>query len=139
MCDCIQGCLSSPYLQTESSKTNDHMMCPSHTSHPTSVDCGFQQDGSYYISENEVALNDVSSTGISDYASPPESSYNISYTPSYLMSDNANDGLQTPVDYTQCAPSTDIYSNYGDSSIPSSVFPHFGSSPKPAEQCAPFT
>ncbi|KAF8622734.1 hypothetical protein AX15_006824 [Amanita polypyramis BW_CC] len=134
--------LENQSQQSKSSKMDDHMMRDTYASQSSSTDCSaFQQDNSYYISENEVALNDLSSTGISDYASStltsPESSYNVPYTPNYLLSDNANDGFQTPVDYTQCAPSTNIYSNYGDSSFPH-VFSSFGSSSKPSEQPASF-
>ncbi|KAK2463165.1 hypothetical protein APHAL10511_004820 [Amanita phalloides] len=118
----------------ESSKLDDHMMCNSHASHLSSVDGGVSQaDGGYYVPQNEAGLSDIS---IPDYTSTlPEQSFSMPFAHNYLSGKNT-DGLQTPVDYTQCLPSPNIYSNYGDSPFSSSVFRSTCSSPRPTENSA---
>ncbi|KAF8345966.1 hypothetical protein F5887DRAFT_964296, partial [Amanita rubescens] len=131
--------LQSQPQQAETSDLDDHMMCNPRASQPSSADGGrAQADGSFYVSESEGALDDAPSTIIPDFATAltsPESPFNLPFTQNYVPTKNTSDGLQPPMNYTQCA--TNIYPNYADSPFSPSTFP--SNSPQIVEQCAAYS
>ncbi len=115
------------------------MICNPRASQPSSADGGrAQADGPFYVSETEGPLDDAPSTIIPDFAAAlasPESPYNLPFTQDYVPTKNTSNGLQPPMNYTQCA--TNIYPNYVDSPFPPSTFP--SNSPQIVQQCAAYS
>ncbi|PFH50882.1 hypothetical protein AMATHDRAFT_3515 [Amanita thiersii Skay4041] len=118
--------------QTVLQGTESHMMYNSRgAQQAASTDCGTdvtQQEGPFYYGEVTSMSSSVPSTAIPEYegstSATSEPSYTASYTGDYLLASHTNQGLQTPVTYTNCGEMADLYASYNsDPAIdPTAVF-----------------